>query len=343
MMLAGSFLPPLIRAAVAGGINPTTLTLARYLLGVMLLGTALGVAAPVHFRIDRHGLLFAGLAGLLNGIGVLAFHWALSRVSASVASMLISINPLFVLLLLALRGEKFTYRNTVRMALGIGGIYLLIGPGGQVDGWGVLLVLFAVLANAGQLVMIQWFLRDYDTWQVTVYHFIGATLAVSTLWLLQGVEWHVPGRACQLVVHRRAGAGRSYHARGSNRRDPLHRKWPVSAAHADGLLFGRHLVDVVFVRAIFTGSMARWVADYHQRHASHTSYAPRAQIPQGMAQLVAVMRFTLSCSSSTSTCSRSQAFRAPRRLHTPTTAWATAYSKLWPALRRTPLLISTLG
>ncbi len=200
MLLAGSFLPPLIRAAIDWGLNPTTLTMARYLLSVMLLGTALGVAAPAHFRIDRHGLLVAGLAGLLDGISVLAFHWALTRVSASITSMLISINPLFVLLLLTLRGEKFTYRNTVRMALGIGGIYLLIGPGGQVDGWGVLLVLFAVFVYACQFVMIQWFLRDYDTWQVTVYHFIGATLAVSALWLLQGVEWHVPGHVSWLFI-----------------------------------------------------------------------------------------------------------------------------------------------
>ena len=200
MLLAGSFLPPIIRAAIDGGLNPTTLTMARYLLGVMLLSAALGVAAPAHFRIDRHGLLFAGLAGLLHGIGVLAFTWALTRVSASVASMLISITPLFVLLLLALHGEKFTYRNTLRMALGIGGIYLLIGPGGQVDVWGVLLVLFAVLTNAGQLVIIQWFLRDYNTWQVTVYHFTGAALAVSALWLLQGVEWHVPGPVGWLFI-----------------------------------------------------------------------------------------------------------------------------------------------
>ena len=200
MLLAGSFLPPLIRAAIDGGINPTTLAMARYLFSVMLLGAALGVAAPAHFRIDRHGLLFAGLAGLLHGISVLAFTWALTRVSASVASMLISINPLFVLLLLALRGERFTYRNTVRMALGIGGIYLLIGPGGQVDGWGVLLLLFAVFVTAGQLVMIQWFLRDYDTWQVTVYHFTGAALAVSALWLLQGVEWHDPGHVGWLFI-----------------------------------------------------------------------------------------------------------------------------------------------
>jgi drug/metabolite transporter (DMT)-like permease len=69
-----------------------------------------------------------------------------------------------------------------------------------VDGWGVLLVLFAVFVTAGQLVMIQWFLRDYDTWQVTVYHFTGATLAVSALWLLQGVEWHVPGPVGWLFI-----------------------------------------------------------------------------------------------------------------------------------------------
>ncbi len=246
MVLAGSLGPPITRAAIDWGLNPATLAMARHLFGVMLLGAALGVAAPAHFRIDRHGLLFASLAGLLLGIGVMAFHWALTRVSASVASMLLSINPLFVLLLLALRGEKFTYRNTVRLALGMSGIYLLIGPGGQVDVWGVLLVLFAVLANAGQLVIIQWFLRDYNTWQVTVYHFTGATLAVSALWLLQGVQWHVPGPVSMLFIGA-DGVVRFYRARGIHRCDPLYRQRPVSAAHAVDLFIGRRLVDVVFV------------------------------------------------------------------------------------------------
>ncbi len=200
MVLAGSFGPPLIRAAIDWGLDPTTLAMARNLIGVMLLSAALGVAAPAHFRIDRHGLLFAGLAGLLSGIAVLAFSWALTRVSASIASMLSSISPLFVLLLLALRGEKFTYRNTLRMALGIGGIYLLIGPGGQVDGWGVLLVLLAVLINSGHMVITQWFLRDYNTWQVTVYHFTGTASAISALWLVQGAEWHVPGPVSWLFI-----------------------------------------------------------------------------------------------------------------------------------------------
>ena len=68
------------------------------------------------------------------------------------------------------------------------------------DGWGVLLVLFALLAAAIQLVMIQWFLRAYNTWQVTIYHFTGAALAVSAIWLLQGGEWHVPGHVGWLFI-----------------------------------------------------------------------------------------------------------------------------------------------
>ena len=111
-MLAGSFMPPLSSAAIGWGVNPFTLTMTRFLLGVMLLGAALGVAAPAHFRIDRNGFLLASLTGVLSGISVLAFTWALTRVSTSIASMLLSFNPLFVLLLLALRGEKFTYRRS---------------------------------------------------------------------------------------------------------------------------------------------------------------------------------------------------------------------------------------
>lgn len=47
--------------------------------------------------------------------------------------MLLSTTPLAVLVILALLGERFTKRNLLRLGLGLGGVYLVVGPGGNVD------------------------------------------------------------------------------------------------------------------------------------------------------------------------------------------------------------------
>ena len=192
MLFVGSIGPTVGRAAFNMGVHPSAFTTGRTIFSFALLAMVLAITAPRQFRIDRHGLYFSVLAGLLDGFAVLAYFWGLLRVSASVSQILISINPLFVLFFLALRGEKFTFRNVVRLALSIVGIYLLVGPGGHVDGWGVFLILFAAFIYAGHLVVTQWFLRDYDPWQVTFYQFAGAVLAIGAFGLLQGIEWDVP-------------------------------------------------------------------------------------------------------------------------------------------------------
>ncbi|MEZ4620702.1 MAG: hypothetical protein R2867_35045 [Caldilineaceae bacterium] len=73
--------------------------------------------------------------------------------------MMISTVPLVVLSLLALRGERFTYRHIIRLALGLGGIYLLLGPGGDIDPVGILLLVVAIFCFAVQITLLQWYLK----------------------------------------------------------------------------------------------------------------------------------------------------------------------------------------
>ena len=133
------------------------------------------------------------LAGVANGVGMLAYFSSLTRISGSIASMIFSLSPLVVLTLLALRGEKFTFRTTARLALGLGGVYLLIGPGGNADLNGVLLVLVSVFTIPFQIVIMQWFLGDYDARTVTLYMVGTMMVIVVGAWLVEGAEWRDPG------------------------------------------------------------------------------------------------------------------------------------------------------
>lgn len=189
-----SIAPSITRGAILAGMAPAALLLARMVLACLLLGVFIALKAPDQLRIDKRGLLFAGIAGVANGAGFISFYSALARMSASVASMLFSLYPVAVLALLALRGEKFTRRNTLRLILGLAGIYLLIGPSGRVDPTGALLVLMAILSFATQMVVAQWYLRAYQTWTITFYVSLGILMVSVVWWLAAQGEWADPGR-----------------------------------------------------------------------------------------------------------------------------------------------------
>ncbi len=188
-----SLVTPLGKLALDGGFHPTAILSLRFGLAALLLALAMARTAPHTLRTDRRGFCVASLAGVINGLGAVSFFWSLRRLDSSVATMLFALSPLFVLGALALRGEEFTYRQWVRLGLGLLGVYLLIGPGGQVDFEGVLLVLGGIIGFTLEITLVQWFLPAYDTRTVTLYVLLGMWLSISGLWLAQGLPWSQPG------------------------------------------------------------------------------------------------------------------------------------------------------
>lgn len=105
-----------------------------------------------------------------------------------------------LLALLALRGERFTYRNTIRLALGLGGVYLLIGPGGQVSPTGVLLAFGAVITAPIQIMLIQWYLQEEEPWSVTLTMVATMAVVAGGWWLAQGLPWGAVPPAVWLLL-----------------------------------------------------------------------------------------------------------------------------------------------
>ncbi len=191
--LGFSFAAPLGAFLIRLGLDPTTMLVIRMALTTALLALTVQFFSPERFRVDSRGFRAAMTAGLATGVSNILFFWSLTRLEASIAAMLFAIFPIVVLALLALRGERFTYRNLVRTGLGVTGVYLLIGPGGEVDPLGVLMVLASVLLSSIQMVLIQWSLQGYDGRTVTLYMVAGMTAAVWLWWLIQQPEWSIPG------------------------------------------------------------------------------------------------------------------------------------------------------
>ena len=191
--LAFSVAAPVARGAIVGGMDSTTLLVARLVIAVTLLAATTAVTQPAHFKVDGRGFAIITIAGLASGVAMLCFFWSLARLDASMAAMILSTMPLFVLVILAFLGEKFTRRNSARLALGLGGVYLVIGPGGEPDVRGVLLALTAVIFFAGQLVLTQFALKGRDSRTITLYMTMMMAVVVVGYWLMWGEPWVNPG------------------------------------------------------------------------------------------------------------------------------------------------------
>lgn len=195
-----SFAAPIARGVILTGMASTTLLVLRLCIATFFFGLTIAVMNPRLFLVSRQTLLITTFAGATNGLGMMFFFWALERVNASIASMVISLIPLVVLSLLALRGERFTYRHLIRLGLGLGGVYLLIGPGGTVDPHGVLLLLIAILCFSCQIVILQWYLKGQDVRTVSFYISTGMAAVVVIYWFSQGAPWQTPSTQSWLLI-----------------------------------------------------------------------------------------------------------------------------------------------
>ncbi|MCB0124237.1 MAG: DMT family transporter [Caldilineaceae bacterium] len=195
-----SLAPPVARGAILAGIDATTLLVLRLGLATGAFLLTILLMKPALFRVSRQTLLVTCIGGLLNGLGMLLFFWALVRVDASVSSMMISTVPLVVLSLLALRGERFTYRHIVRLALGLSGIYLLLGPGGDIDPTGIILLVISIFCFAVQITLLQWYLKGQDPRAVSFYISLFMLAVIVVYWLTQDVPWRDPGQRGWLSI-----------------------------------------------------------------------------------------------------------------------------------------------
>lgn len=185
-----SLAPTLASAGIKQGLDPLTLLMLRMTMTTGLLAATILVMDRNLFRIDRRGLGICFLGGISNAVGMITFFQSLTLVHSSIASMLFSISPLITLALLALRGEKFTYRQAIRVALGLLGIFLLIGPGGQVNLLGAFLASVSAFTVPFITVLMQWYLAKYDSRTITFYTVLMMASVVFAWWWIKGSEWH---------------------------------------------------------------------------------------------------------------------------------------------------------
>lgn len=172
--------PTVIRVGLNTDLDPLLLLTVRVWVAIVLMW--LGAWwRPNIARIDKHGLVHSTIAGVFNGVSMVTFYTAITYLDVSILTMLISLYPLFALILLALRGEPFTRQNVIRLAVALAGVYLLIGPGGDVSLIGVGIMALTTLLFAFNANWVQWQLRGYAPITVTLYTLTVAAIVVTVI------------------------------------------------------------------------------------------------------------------------------------------------------------------
>ena len=132
-----------------------------------------------YFYIYPVGLWGCLLAGFINGLGSILYYSALSRLDASVGHMLYSFYPLFLAGWLLLERVAITRVATLRMALSLPAIVLLIqNQTGSIDLPGAIMMLGSAVLYALHLLINQRILYEAPAPTVTLYTLLGMAVTV---------------------------------------------------------------------------------------------------------------------------------------------------------------------
>lgn len=185
---------PVARQAFLDGMEPNTLLAYRFLIGAVLFLITIGVTNLARANdgeqpMDRRGFFISLGSGLLNGSAIYFYFNSLDLMPASFVSVLgIGSYIVMVMLLLTILGEKFTFIRAIRLLLGLSGIWLLIGPSGDLGSRGVLYVVVGAFFFAVHMISLQWFLSKYNTWAVATLVVCATAVLLSTIWLINGIN-----------------------------------------------------------------------------------------------------------------------------------------------------------
>lgn len=196
-----------IKVAVEA-LTPVQVTFGRCLTGAIAIGALLAVRREPLPRDVRTWLHLVVVALLLNVIPFTLFGYAEQRVPSALAGICNAATPLFTVAVavLALPDERPTARRAAGLALGFGGVLVVLGVWNGVlghDAAGALMALSAALCYGLGWTYVRRFVsaRGHSPFAVTTAQLIVATaLSAVTMPLLGSAPAHLPPRVLLAVA-----------------------------------------------------------------------------------------------------------------------------------------------
>jgi drug/metabolite transporter (DMT)-like permease len=189
-LLASFFLgwaPILGKMAYQRGITPFTLVTFRTVVAAMMLWLIFLIFWRQEIVISWRDILGCVGVGAVNGLGSLLFYAGLSRIDASLASLLNTLYPMWVVLFIFAAGQPVTRLTMVRLGLSTVGVYLLTRTGTRDTDWlGVMLMLASGATYGWHLVLGQWVLADVSARTGALYILTTMACVVGLARIFQG-------------------------------------------------------------------------------------------------------------------------------------------------------------
>ncbi len=171
--------------SLLAGFTPLTVVTLRTAGAALLLFVVMFLFKRKFLFIYPVGLAGCLLAGFINGAGSILYYTALSRLDASIAHLLYSFYPLFLVFWQLLDRQRITKTTAIRMVVSTIGVILLVSAGGQkIDMLGAFLMLGSSILYALHLLINQRVLYEVPAPTVTLYTLLSMTLTVTVAYLL---------------------------------------------------------------------------------------------------------------------------------------------------------------
>ncbi|MDE6022848.1 MAG: DMT family transporter [Muribaculaceae bacterium] len=138
------------------GMNPNTVLLFRYLMGLPLLA-AIMACRGVSFKINSKQIIPTAILGILMAFSSLTLFESYKYMNSGVASTLLFVYPVLVaIIMIIFYHEKFKISVALCLIIMAGGLILLMNPQGDdtISGVGIILVMISALTYALYIVYV---------------------------------------------------------------------------------------------------------------------------------------------------------------------------------------------
>ncbi|MDX9865080.1 MAG: DMT family transporter [Anaerolineaceae bacterium] len=171
--------------SLLAGFTPLTVVTLRTAGAALLLFVVMFFFKRKYLFIYPVGLIGCLLAGFINGAGSILYYTALARLDASIAHLLYSFYPLFLVLWQLLDSQHIHKTTLIRLVVSTIGVVLLVSAGGQrLDMLGALLMIGSAILYALHLLINQRVLYEVPAPTVTLYTLLSMTLTVTIAYIL---------------------------------------------------------------------------------------------------------------------------------------------------------------
>lgn len=180
------------------GMNPNTVLLFRYLMGMPLLAAVMAVRG-IPFKMSKDEIGPTALLGILMALSSLGLFESYKYMNSGVASTLLFVYPIMVaIMMIFIFHEKFRLSIGLCLIIMTGGLVLLMKPAGgeSISVLGIMLVMMSALTYALYIIFVNVskIIRNIPTTKL-LFYLLGWGCAVYALMIPLGQEVRLPAVA----------------------------------------------------------------------------------------------------------------------------------------------------